>query len=269
LVSFLFNESQRNRNLIKHKQNNLDNPITQTALKFKPKQKNHKNYQYFQYIQRNNNLRRNKNQSKKIYRQLPSQILSNSINDRSVTTNYENLRNKYSLREKMEIKSKIEKQTGLKKIPSSHNDIVGKLISPLSQPKDYFSIENIQKDNKKIQRKNINYNNNKHLKSFTNNINDFYNVNNNIKNFMPNNTFKRIFSQNDLVDNKNERDKYHFKSLKYRKANYDNIKDLENNQRKFRDKDENITIKPNYIPFQQIAKQTRENYINNYIQIYE
>ncbi len=264
MVSFLFNESQRNRNLIKHKQNNLDNPITQTALKFKPKQKNHKNYKYFQY-QNNNNLKNNKIQSKKIYRQLPSQILSNSINDRSATTNYESLRNKYSLREKMEIKSKLEKQTGLKKIQDSHVDIVGKLISPLTQPKDYFSIENIQKDNKKINRKNNNYNNNnKHLKFFTNNMNEINIINNNKKNVMPNDTFKRIFSQGDFNDNK-----YHFKPLKYRKANYDNIKDLENNQRKIIDKDENIAIKPNYIPFQQLAKQTRENYINNYIFQYE
>ena len=263
MVSFLFKESQRNRNLIKHKQNNLDNPITQTALKFKPKQKNHKNYHYFQYQLNNNNLKNNKKQSKKIYKQIPSQILSNSINDRSVTTNYESLRNKYSLREKMEIKSKLEKQTGLKKIPDSHVDIVGKLISPLTQPKDYFSIENIQKDNKKIYRRNNN-NNNINKKFFTNNISERNYINDNKQNVMPNNTFKRIFSQGDFNDNK-----IHFKPLKYRKANYDNIKDLENNQRKIVDKDENITIKPNYIPFQQLAKQTRENYINNYIFQYE
>ena len=140
------------------------------------------------------------------------------------------LRNRYSLRESMEIKSKIEKVKGLRKYPRKHKITeIQRLLSPQIESRNFFlNSENSSK--------------NKILHSRNNNEFKKYYLN----------TFNRIFNY-DRVNNISVKNNYLYKPEKFRKKVKDHIYDLFKNQEKYKSKEENITEKPNNLSYREIC----------------
>ena len=80
------------------------------------------------------------------------------------------------------------------------------------------------------------------------------------QNINPENTYDRLFRVGDLQGEINQRKKIMYKSNKFKKARYDHLQDLMDHQLKFRDKDDNITLKPNQVSYSVMVTENNENY---------
>ena len=76
------------------------------------------------------------------------------------------------------------------------------------------------------------------------------------KNINPENTFHRIFKGDVHIQ---EKKKLLYKSNKFKKAKHDHLQDLMDNQLKYRDKDDNIAIKPNNVSYSLMLNETNQN----------
>ena len=113
------------------------------------------------------------------------------------------LRNRYSLRESMEIKSKIEKVKGLRKYPRKHKITeIQRLLSPQIESRNFFLNSENSSKNKILHSKN----NNEFKKYYLN-------------------TFNRIFNY-DRVNNISVKNNYLYKPEKIRKKVKDHIYDF-------------------------------------------
>lgn len=78
---------------------------------------------------------------------------------------------------------------------------------------------------------------------------------------IPTNTYDRIFKYGDF-GHVTEKKRVNYKSKLFKNKRKDNINDLIKNQLKYRDKDDPITLKPNYIQFSSMVKTIKKNNLN-------
>lgn len=76
------------------------------------------------------------------------------------------------------------------------------------------------------------------------------------KNINSENTFHRIFKGDVHIQ---EKKKLMYKSNKFKKAKHDHLQDLMDNQLKYRDKDDNIAIKPNNVSYSLMVNEANQN----------
>ena len=76
------------------------------------------------------------------------------------------------------------------------------------------------------------------------------------KNISSENTFHRIFKGDVHIQ---EKKKLMYKSNKFKKAKHDHLQDLMDNQLKYRDKDDNIAIKPNNVSYSLMVNEANQN----------
>lgn len=146
------------------------------------------------------------------------------------------LKNRYSLRESMEIKSKIIKVEGLRKYPRKHTiSEIQRLLSPQLESRNYFINSNDNSKKKIFQSKNYNKLKNYYL-----------------------NTFNRIFNY-DHINNVSVKNNYLYKPEKFRKKVKDNINDLFKNQEKYKSREENITEKPTNLSYRELCSFSKLN----------
>ena len=146
------------------------------------------------------------------------------------------LKKRYSLREIMEIKSKVVKIKGLRQYPKKHKmSEIQRLLSPQIDSRNYLT-------NTKNNSKNKNF----HSK----NNNDLTNYNFN--------TFNRIFNY-DQKNNVNIKNKYIYKPERLRQKIKDHVNDIFKNQEKYKSKEENITEKPTNLSYREICDFSKSN----------